>query len=93
MTSHIKKLWIFLLYWYIYCEYSSSNGFSYVVMYDRAVNPPTEQILKIVSLGQQGNRVDIQCLGSLFFFSTNLLFAYEKRDGSLLLADDGTYLL
>jgi len=62
----------------------------FTVMYDREANPPTDQILKIVSLGQQGNRVDIQCLGSLFFFSTNLLFAYEKKDGSLHLADDGT---
>ncbi|ODM88223.1 Macrophage colony-stimulating factor 1 receptor, partial [Orchesella cincta] len=61
-----------------------------VIMYDRERNPPTDQILKIVSLGQEGNRVDIQCLGSLFFFSTNLLFAYEKKDGSLHLAEEAS---
>lgn len=58
-------------------------------MYDRDVNPPTEHILKILTLGQHGNNVAIQCLGSLFFFSTNLLFAYEKTDGSLHLVDEG----
>lgn len=58
-------------------------------MYNRDINPPTDQILKILSLGQDGNNVNIQCLASLFFFSTNLVFAYEKIDGSVHFVDEG----
>jgi hypothetical protein len=61
---------------------------NYPVIYNGTV-PATEEILKIVIIKpQRNNRVEVRCVASIFYFSTNIVFAYERKDGTLAFADE-----
>jgi hypothetical protein len=52
--------------------------------------PPTDLILKIALLSQSvNNEIKVKCSGSLYFFSTSLVFALENADGSFEYLDRG----
>jgi len=61
--------------------------FLFKVLYDETM-PETESILKMTILHQNKNELDVRCVASIFFFSTNIMFGFERSDGSFAFADE-----
>ena len=59
-------------------------------MYNGTV-PSTKKILKIGAMSlKKSNQVKFKCSGSLFYFSTNFVFGFEKSDGSMEFPTNGS---
>lgn len=57
---------------------------------DEGAVPETESILKLMAIMDDKSEVKFKCAGSLYYFSTNFVFAVEKVDGSLVYATSGS---